>query len=112
MHSIPKSWKDAFIVNPEIIKNLIFEGHHLIINHQIYCLNKLNSKEIYNILIESTDSKPSAQIYYKFFFQNSNLDWKTIYMLPRIVTKDSKLQIFQYKLLNKVLYLNKMLFKF
>ena len=95
MHSIPKSWKDAFIVNSEIIKNLIFEGHHLIKNHQIYCLNKLNSKEIYNILIESTDSKPSAQIYYKIFFQNSNLDWKTIYMLPRIVTKDSRLQVFQ-----------------
>ena len=77
MHSIPKSWKDAFIVNSETIKNLIFEGHHLIKNHQIYCLNKLNSKEIYNILIEST-----AQIYYKFFFQNSNLDWKAIYRLP------------------------------
>ena len=68
MHSIPKSWKDAFIVNSQIIKNLIFEGHHLIKNHQIYCLNKLNSKEIYNILIESTDSKP-AQIYYNFFFK-------------------------------------------
>ena len=73
MHSIPKSWKDAFIVNSEIIKNLIFEGHHLIKNHQIYCLNKLNSKEIYNILIESTDSKPSAQIYYKFFFKTQIL---------------------------------------
>ena len=33
-------------------------------------------------------------------------------MLPRIVTKDSRLQVFQYKLLNNVLYLNKMLFKF
>ena len=112
MHSIPKSWKDTFIVNSDIIKNLIFEGHHLIKNDQIYCLNKLNSKEIYNVLIESTDSKPSAQIYYNFFFQKSNLDWKTIYMLPRIVTKDSRLQEFQYKLLNNVLYLNKMLFKF
>ena len=64
MHSIPKSWKNEFIVNSEIIKNLIFEGHQLIKNHRIYCLNKLNSKEIYNILIESIDSKPSAQIYY------------------------------------------------
>ena len=109
MHSIPKSWKDAFIVNSEIIKNLTFEGHHLIKNHQIYFLNKSNSKEIYNILIESTDSKPSAQIYYKNIFQNSNLDWKTIYMLPSIVTKDSRLQVFQNKLLNNVLYLNKIL---
>ena len=111
MHSIPKSWKDAFIANSENIKNLVFEGHHLIKNHQIYCLNKLSSKEIYSLLIESTDSKPS-QMYYKNIFQKSNLDWKTIYMLPRIVTKDSRLQVFQYKVLDNILYLNKMLFRF
>ena len=112
IHSISKSWKDTFIANSENIKNLVFEGLHLIKNHHIYCLNKLGTKEIYSILIESTDSKPSSQMYYKNIFQNSNLDWKTIYMLPRIVTKDSRLQVFQYKLLNNVLYLNKMLFKF
>ena len=33
-------------------------------------------------------------------------------MLPRIVTKDSRLPVFQYKLLNNVLYLNKMFFRF
>ena len=33
-------------------------------------------------------------------------------MLPRIVTKGSRRQVFQYKLLNNVLYLNKMFFKF
>ena len=112
IHSISKSWKDTFIANSENIKNLVFEGLHLIKNHHIYCLNKLSTKEIYSILIESTDSKPSSQMYYKNIFQNSNLDWKTIYMLPRIVTKDSRLQVFQYKLLNNVLYLNKMLFRF
>ena len=51
-------------------------------------------------------------MYYKNIFQNSNLDWTTIYMLPRIVTKDSRRQVFQYKLLNNVLYLNKILFRF
>ena len=112
IHSIPKSWKDAFIANSENIKNLVFEGHHLIKNHQIYCLNKLSSKDIYSILIESGDAKPSSQFYYENIFQNPNLDWKTIYMLPRIVAKDSRLRLFPYKLLNNVLYLNKMLFRF
>ena len=35
-----------------------------------------------------------------------------IYVLPRIAAKDSRLRLFQYKLLNDVLYPNKMLFKF
>ena len=89
-----------------------FPGPSFNKNHQIYCLNKLNSKKIYSILIESSDSKPNSQLYYKNVFQNSNLDWKAIYMLPRIVIKDSRLRLFQYKLLNIVLYLPKMLFKF
>ena len=112
IHFIPKASTDALIANLENIKNLVFEGHHLIKNHQIYCLNKVSGKKICSIIIESTDSKPSSQMYHKIIFQNSNLDWKNIYMLPRIVTKDSRLQVFQYKLLNNVLYLNKMLFKF
>ena len=72
--SIPKSWKDAFIENSEDIENLVFEGHHLIKNQQIYCLNKLSSKEIYSVLIESTNSKPSSQMCYKNISQSSNLD--------------------------------------
>ena len=111
IHSIPKSWKDALIAISENIKNLVFEEHHFYC-HQIYSLNKLGSKEIYSILIESSDLKPSSQLHCKNVFKNSNLDWKTIYMLPRVVTKDSRLRVFQYKLLNNVLYLNKMLFRF
>ena len=72
----------------------------------------MSSKEIYSILLESSDSKPSSQLYYKNVFQNANLDLKTIYMLPHIVTKDLRVRIFQYKLLNNVLYLNKVLFRF
>ena len=52
IHSIPTSWKDALTGNLDNIKNPVFQGHHLIKNHQIYCLNKLNSKDIYSILIE------------------------------------------------------------
>ena len=111
IHFIPKASTDALIANLENIKNLVFEGHHLIKNHQIYCLNNFSSKEIYSIPIESSNSKPS-KLHYKNVSQNSNLEWNTIYMLPLIVTKDSRLRLFQYKLLNNVLYLNKMLLRF
>ena len=38
--------------------------------------------------------------------------WKDIYLLPRFVTVNSTLRMFQYKILNNVLYLNKQLFLF
>ena len=94
------------------ISRIWFSKAITITNHQIYCLNKLSSKEIYSILIQSSDSKSSSQLYYKNVFQISNLDWKAIYMLPCIVTKDSRLRLFQYKLLKNVLYLKKILFSF
>ena len=60
MHSIPKSWKDALIANLENTKNLVFKGHHLIKNNQIYYLDRLSNKKIFSILIESSDSRPSS----------------------------------------------------
>ena len=78
----------------------------------MYFLNRLSSKEIYNFLIAQKEEQTASRLYYQQKFSNSNLDWKKIYLLVRIVTKDSTLHAFQLKLLKNVFYLNKMLFKF
>ena len=62
IHAFSNSWKDPLIANLENIKNLVFQGHHVMKNYQIYCFIKFNSKEIYSVLIESADSKPSSQL--------------------------------------------------
>ena len=112
INALPKSWKETFLTNEGNLNNLVIHDHHLLKKNQIYSLNKLNSKELYNIQIASNDVKPTSQLHYEQVFQSSNLEWKEIYLLPRLVTLDSNLRIFQYKLLNNILYLNKMLFKF
>ena len=43
---------------------------------------------------------------------NHDFNWKLIYRIPRIATYETKVCIFQYKLLHNVLYLNKKLFHF
>ena len=53
---------------------------------------------MYNFLVSQKEEKTSSRLYYL-----SNLDWKNIYFLVRIVTKDSKLRTSQSKLLNNVL---------
>ena len=78
----------------------------------MYFLNKLSSKEIYNFFIAQKEEQTASRLYYQKKFSDSNLDWKNIYLLVRIVTKGSKLRAFQFKLLNNVPCLNKMLFKF
>ena len=75
-------------------------------------MNKLNSTTLYEILIEANKIKPTSQTYFENLFFNINLDWKSIYLLPRRVTLDANLRMFQYKLLNNGPYLNIMLIRF
>ena len=53
-----------------------------------------------------------SQQYFKTLFPHLNLGWKLIYLLPRILTKNTSLTAFQYKVLNNELYLNHKLFQF
>ena len=92
--------------------DLIINEHHLIKKHQIYCLEKLNSRELYNTQLILNVEKPTIQTYFEKKIQNPELEWEDIYTLPRRVTINTNLRIFQYKLLHNVLYLNEMLYKF
>ena len=94
------------------LENLLIRDHHLIKKNQILCLTKLNSNELYKIQIIIKYKKPTSQSYFEKFFNNSNLDWKAIYLLPRIATVDTTIRFCQYKLLNNALFLNKMLYRF
>ena len=53
-----------------------------------------------------------SQSYFEKIFKNSNLDWKTIYLLPCIATADTTICVFQFKLLNNALFLTKILYWF
>ena len=57
-------------------------------------------------------STPRSQQYFKTLFPHLNLDWKLIYLLPQILTKNTSLRASRYKVLNNVLYLNLKLFQF
>ena len=59
------------------------------------------------ILISNIVNKPTSNIYFKKLFENTTLDWSKIYVLLRLVTVDTTLRSFQYKILNIVLFLNK-----
>ena len=41
----------------------------------------------------------------------SEIDWEEVYLTPLKITIKSQLRVFQYKILNNILYLNNRLFK-
>jgi len=110
--AIPKAWKTAISNDKGNAKNLTIYDHHIIKRNQVVSIIKLDSKELYSVPVYFADSKPTAQIYFDNLFCEVNLDWKNIYLLPRKTTVDTRFRVFQYKILNNILYLNKALFKF
>ena len=60
IHAIPRAWKEMFLECGDNISDLIINENHLIKKHQIYCQEKLNSREIYNMQLILNAEKPTA----------------------------------------------------
>ena len=84
---------------------------NILLKKQVYSLGKLNSTELY-IVILGNYKKPTSQGYFEVFFECSTIDWGDIYLLPRSTTINTKHHLFQYKISNYVLFLNKLYLKF
>ena len=106
-HAIPTRWKIVIFDYNDINENDLCQNHHVIKGARILPLGKLSSMEIYSILISNTVNKPTLNIYFEKLFGNSTLDWNNIYLSPRLATIGTTFLSFQYKILNKVLFLNK-----
>ena len=108
IHAIPRPWKLAAFNDKGNCKNIIYFNHHLIKNNQILAI----PRELYALSIVLKDKLPTSQKYFCNIFPNLQVEWKKIYLLPRKVSNDTNLRMFQYKILNNILYLNKQLFYF
>ena len=63
------------------------------------------------MLLEPILKKPALQNILNML-NLSEIDWKKVYLIPRKVTIETSLRVFQYKILNNILYLNDTLYKF
>ena len=95
IYSIPKQWTEQIFIDLGNLINLAIQDHHLTKKHHIPCLNKLDSKELYSIQLFANFRKPNSQAYFGKVFAGHIFDWNKIYILTRIVTIDSTIQIFQ-----------------
>ena len=112
IHFLPKPWIEQIFIDLGYSINLAIQDHHLIKKHQIFCLNELNSKELYNIHLLANFLKPTLPTYFENVFAGHVFEYNKIYILLGIVKTDSRIQIFQYKILDNILYVNKKLFQF
>ena len=81
------------------------------INGKLTKLENLKQKTVYYELISKISSQPTAQKCFSKKYPLHTFEWDSIYPLPRKVTIECRTRDFQYKILNRILFTNKMLFK-
>ena len=117
-NAFPEEWRKILKTNKNSISSkthdLIQTDFKLRIEGIKVNFQNLKSKSLYDSFVSKISSIPTAQKKYNEAFSTHTfqLDWEKIYLLPFKTTLDTKLREFQYKILNRILYTNKMLFKF
>ena len=109
--SVPMSWKFEIRNYFSSIEDTRTSCTPTIPQPKVSLLPDMSVKAAYKILIRPLVKAPTSQTSLQKLLCRQDLDWASIYMIPRMVTVESKLRIFQYKVLNNILYLNDRLFK-
>lgn len=118
LNAFPQEWRKELKLNRASIygntQHQNLSSFTLYVDGKKKSLEKLFSKSLYQIFVSKISCKPTAMKKYDKAFNTdtSHLDWEKIYLLPFKTTLHTKLREFQYKILNRFLYTNDMLFKF
>ena len=101
---IPKNWKN-------VLNTLVPDVQSSLGNTAAHTFQNLRSNSVYRKIISNIFQAPSAQKTVIKMALCSNIEWNRAYVLPRLCTIDSYLRVFQYKILNNILFLNNRLYK-
>ena len=67
---------------------------------------KISVKTVYDLLLKQILKKPASQYIILNMFNPSEIEREQVYLIPCKVTVETSLAVFQYKILNNILYLN------
>ena len=112
LRCVPTQWKqkmhsDTFSLDKD---HLYTESIKISFSNNAVPVLDTSTKSIYSSLVQSKFKPPTSKQYFIRKFDTPGDSWKNIYSLPSKVAMESKTQIFQYKILNNILYLSHWMF--
>ena len=114
---ISDKWANIIKTGIGSTQGLNNEKFSVMIDSSHVSITQLTSKCIYMHIVNKIATVPTAQRWFKHNLKSEqnqdsyNFDWNKIYMLPRKSTTDSRTRVFQFRLLNNVLYFSDQLYK-
>ena len=94
---------DGSVLTSNVVSGIEVDG-------KFVSVEKVSAKTVYQMLVKRKFSKPTSQKFFtkKFDVSNQNI-WCSVYLLSARESIESKIRMFQYKILKNVLYLNQRL---
>ena len=96
--AIPNTWK-------KVVKNELVDlqvemplACDIKIRGSLTSICKISVKNVYDLLLEPILKKPASQNTILNMLNLSEIDWKKVYLIPRMVTIETSLRVFQYKI--------------
>ena len=111
--ALPTQWRKQlkFAKKKETWLSVESDEAQLWMDAKFIKISKLTQKAIYSELVSKITSIPAAQKRFSALYPDYNFEWNRIYEIPFKVTTDSKTRQFQCRILNRILYTNKLLYK-
>ena len=113
IQSIPSNWKESILGNPtnrEGFNSVLRDGETIIINNVAMEIKTIKTRHIYKHLIGRKVKEPSSKSHFNRNFDlEEDFPLDKVHTLPYNTTIESTTRVFQYKILNNILYLNKRL---
>ena len=113
IQSVPNTWKNRIKnLQTEHLQDIPSYYNCLLVGQKYIKPSSLSSSMIYEAYINKLFKPPTSRRYFeRIFGVMDEEEWRNIYTLVAKVTVSTNLRIFQYKILNNILYLNARLFK-
>ena len=110
--AIPKKWKK--LIRTENVQNVqsnFDKMQHLLHLTRPIPIKKLTSKYIYILKLIMKKETPTSQVNILNKLNESDLNWRDIYLNARKCTVDNYGRVFHFKIIHNILYLNEALSK-
>lgn len=115
--AIPREWRSAILSmeNPIIVDAISIENKvvpFLPVNCSLLPVTAFSNLQFSTLLIDKVFSPPTSIIKWcSLHKQLNNVDWKDIFILPYMTVRSTKIQTFQYKILNRIFPCGENLFR-
>ena len=111
-HQFPQIRKNPYLaiqsISREVYNSVSRDGETIIINNVAMEIKTIKTRHIYKHLIGRKVKEPSSKFYFNRNFDlEEYLPRDKVYALPYTTTIESTTRVFQYKILNNILYLKK-----